>query len=202
MASRAFSSSDKSLVEVSMRTNVKSSSKQKESVKSKLPFKEKSKSFENKTIVDENNLEDIEDIKSDGITRHTPELERIVSLDKNFIIKEIINTGNPKRQNAHYQYQRFDKSMFSILDEEKEETGAKKLGPSPWNISLVASKWMSGIRRKRLLARADRDSILTPSPTPPPLIVIEEYAPLIAQEQSSDDEPDEAARKRPVIRYV
>ncbi|KAK3735054.1 hypothetical protein QZH41_001732 [Actinostola sp. cb2023] len=113
-------------------------------------------------------------------------IEKYVSSSRHFIIKEIINTGNPKRQSSPQRYHRFDNSMFTILDNQKDD--AKKRTPSPWGISFAASKWMAGIRRKRLQTRNEEG--MTPSPTPPPLIVIEEYAPqnISSDEQTSDDD--------------
>uniref|UniRef100_A0A6P8I3F5 Uncharacterized protein LOC116298696 n=1 Tax=Actinia tenebrosa TaxID=6105 RepID=A0A6P8I3F5_ACTTE len=109
-------------------------------------------------------------------------MEKFVSTSGNFIVKEIINTGNPKRLSSPQEYQRFGLSMFAILDNQKDIKN--KFGPNPWGVSYAASKWMSRIRKKRLgmLNESDQGS----SPVPTPLIVIEEYAP--KNRQLSDDE--------------
>lgn len=116
-------------------------------------------------------------------------MEKYVSTSGNFIVKEIINTGNPKRLSSPQGYQRFGLSMFAILDNENEVENNRNLGPNPWGVSYAASKWMTGIRKKRLHKVNESDQSTSPVPTP--LIVIEEYAP--ENRQQSDDEGNSSA---------
>ncbi|XP_048580659.1 uncharacterized protein LOC5518697 isoform X3 [Nematostella vectensis] len=127
--------------------------------------------------------------QSEAVDKHsTPPrgTEMIVTSNRNFILKEVINTGLPGKRVYSAGYQRFDKSMFDILDKSEPSPS----GPSPWTISLAANRWMSSVRKKRAMVRSMSDR-RSSSPSPTPIIVIEEYV------ATSDSNVDDEGMARP-----
>jgi hypothetical protein len=182
------SKSSKRVTISDVEVNTRKSSENCEKGKAKTKTKAKIKS-QNQEI----NMVDSKSKGRQGVSGNTEEdkmktnaqgMEKYVSTNSNFIVKEIINTGNPKRSSPPQGYQRFGVSMFAVLDNQKEVED-KNQGPNPWGISYAASKWMTGIRKKRLRMRNESDRS-SASPIPTPLIVIEEYVP--EKQHNSDDE--------------
>lgn len=123
-------------------------------------------------------------------------VEKNVVQKPNVVIKEIINTGIPGRRFSPKTYRRFERSLFDVLDNppkyehsssDEESAPAKSPVLNPWNVSLVASKWMSTIRQRRKSANSPSPEV-SDETGQPPIIVIEDWAPgaALGEDESED----------------
>lgn len=122
-------------------------------------------------------------------------VEKNVVQKPNVVIKEIINTGIPGRRFSPKTYRRFERSLFDVLDNPPnyEQSSSDEDSPSqtkspvlnPWNVSFVASKWMSAVRQRRKNSHSPEESDETGQP---PIIVIEDWSPgaELGEERSED----------------
>ena len=127
-------------------------------------------------------------------------MERNVAQKPNVVIKEIINTGIPGRRFSPKSFRRFERSLFDVLDnppnyehsssDEDSFSATKSPVLSPWNISLVASKWMSNVRQARRKKNSHSPEAILDKTGQPPIIVIEDWAPGAALGEPESAETD------------
>lgn len=127
-------------------------------------------------------------------------MERNVAQKPNVVIKEIINTGIPGRRFSPKTFRRFERSLFDVLDnppnyehsssDEELFSATKSPVLNPWNISLVASKWMSNVRQAQRKKNSHSPETILDETGQPPIIVIEDWAPGAALGEPESAETD------------
>ena len=128
-------------------------------------------------------------------------MERNVAQKHNVVIKEIINTGIPGRRFSPKSFRRFERSLFDVLDnppnygghsssDEESFSATKSPVLNPWNISLVASKWMSNVRQAQRKKNSNSPEATLDETGQPPIIVIEDWAPGAALGEPESAETD------------
>lgn len=127
-------------------------------------------------------------------------MERNVAPKPNVVIKEIINTGIPGRRFSPKSFRRFERSLFDVLDnppnyghsssDEESFSATKSSVLNPWNISLVASKWMSNVRQAQRTKNSHSPEAILDETGQPPIIVIEDWAPGAALGEPESAETD------------
>lgn len=140
-------------------------------------------------------------------------VEKNVAQKPNVVIKEIINTGIPGRRFSPKSFRRFERSLFDVLDNppnyehssSDEESSSTTKSPvlNPWNVSLVASKWMSTVRHAQRKKNSHSPEVIVDETGQPPIIVIEDWAPGAALGEPESAETDaqlSTSRKTPTRR--
>ena len=197
--------------EVSPRANIKSQNKNcasgKDNYKKKQLNREitkkKSKAAFKVTPTAENTKEATIKVKSRTNSSSFPPsvaMERDVAQKPNVVIKEIINTGIPGRRFSPKSFRRFERSLFDVLDnppnyehsssDEDSFSATKSPVLNPWNISLVASKWMSNVRQAQRKKNSHSPEAILDETGQPPIIVIEDWAPGAALGEPESAETD------------
>ena len=138
-------------------------------------------------------------------------VEKNVVQKPNVVIKEIINTGIPGRRCSPKTFRRFERSLFDVLDnppnyehsssDEESASATKSAVLNPWNISLVASRWMSTVRQAQRMKNSYSPDVILDESGQPPIIVIEDWAPGAALGESESAETDPqlpTSRKAPM----
>jgi len=197
--------------ETSARSNAKSQSKIGASGKdhnkikpsNKDPKKKKCKAAFKVPSFTENSTNALVKVKS---RTNSPSFLPSVAVEKNVvqkpnvIIKEIINTGIPGRRFSPKTFRRFERSLFDVLDnppnyehsssDEESASATKSPVLNPWNISLVASRWMSTARQAQRMKNSHSPDVILDESGQPPIIVIEDWAPGAALGESESAETD------------
>ena len=197
--------------EASSRTNIKSQNKNSASGKDNYKKKQlnrditkkKSKAAFKVPPTSENTKEATIKVKS---RTNSPSflpsvaMERNVVQKPNVVIKEIINTGIPGRRFSPKSFRRFERSLFDVLDnppnyehsssDEDSFSATKSPVLNPWNISLVASKWMSNVRQAQRKKDSHSPEAILDETGQPPIIVIEDWAPGAALGEPESTETD------------
>ena len=127
-------------------------------------------------------------------------MERNFAQKPNVVIKEIINTGIPGRRFSPKSFRRFERSLFDVLDnppnyeqsssDEESSSATKSPVLNPWNVSLVASKWMSTVRQAQRKKNLHSPEAILDETGQPPIIVIEDWAPGAALGEPENAETD------------
>ena len=140
-------------------------------------------------------------------------VEKNIAQKPNVVIKEIINTGIPSRRFSPKSFRRFERSLFDVLDnppnyehsssDEESSSATKSQVLNPWNISLVASKWISTVRQAQRKKNSHSPEAILDETGQPPIIVIEDWAPGAAlgePESIETNPPLSTSRKAPMRR--